>query len=131
MAANRKMTWASALMEGVVLDERGKKLGEIADVMLDLQSGKIAYALLSFGGLFGFGSALYAVSPQTLCFDEENECFRLNGGKAELEAAPEFDTYAWPDLAGAAQQQNRIYLLRGKRHGAGKRRGREIYTPRI
>ena len=45
-----------------VINMAGEHLGKIEDLMIDLENGKIAYAVLSFGGFLGFGNKLFAVS---------------------------------------------------------------------
>ena len=52
-----------------VYNTDGERLGEIKDVMLDKRSGKIAYALMSFGGFLGLGERYHPLPWLTLKYD--------------------------------------------------------------
>ena len=67
--------------------------------MIDLRSGRIAYAVLSFGGILGMGDKLFAIPWSALTLDTVDHKFILNAGKQSLEAAPGFDKDNWPDMA--------------------------------
>ena len=49
-----------------VINMAGEHLGKIEDLMIDLGNGRIAYAVLSFGGFLGFGNKLFAVPWEAL-----------------------------------------------------------------
>jgi hypothetical protein len=66
--------------------------------MIDVVTGRIAYAVLSFGGLLGIGSKLFALPWSTLTVDETNKRFVCSVPKAQLERAPGFDKDQWPDM---------------------------------
>ena len=59
--------------------------------MLDMKSGHIAYAVLSFGGVMGIGSKPFAVPWNALRLDTEEKCFRLDVDSEALDDAPGFD----------------------------------------
>ena len=67
--------------------------------MVDVSSGKIEYAVLSFGGFLGVGDKYFAVPFNQLQVDFENECMILDVDKERLENAPGFDKEDWPDFA--------------------------------
>ena len=67
--------------------------------MLDVNTGRVSYAVLSFGGFLGMGDKLFAVPWNALTLDTVNKRFVLNVGKARLESAPGFDKDNWPDMA--------------------------------
>ena len=52
---------AATLIGDKVVNAAGESLGEIEAIMLDVRSGRIAYAVLSFGGFLGMGSKLFAI----------------------------------------------------------------------
>lgn len=79
-----------------VRNPQGEDLGEIKDLMIDLDDGHIAYAVLSFGGFLGLGDKLFALPWDMLTVDTENECFVVNITKDKLEDAPGFDKHNWP-----------------------------------
>lgn len=77
----------------------GENLGTIQDILIDVSSGRIAYAVLSFGGFLGFGSKLFALPWSALKVDIERNIFVLEVPRERLEKAPGFDKDAWPDMA--------------------------------
>jgi len=82
----------------------GESLGDIKDVMIDLSSGRVTYAVVSFGGLLGIGNKLFAVPLQALEQDAANNCFVLDTTKEKLENAQGFDKDHWPDFADRSWQ---------------------------
>lgn len=52
---------ASSLDGTKVITADGEHVGKISDIMLDVRSGRIAYAVLSEGGFLGFGTTLHAI----------------------------------------------------------------------
>ena len=76
-----------------------EKLGEIAHVMLDYQSGRIAYALMSAGGFLGIGDKLIPVPWTALTYEPDAEAFLLDMTKEELEHAESFDRDDLPSMA--------------------------------
>jgi hypothetical protein len=82
-----------------VYNELEEKLGDIKEFMLDMSSGEVAYAVLSFGGILGIGEKLFAVPFDALKLDTANKRFILNVDKDRLQTAPGFDKDDWPDMA--------------------------------
>lgn len=89
----------STLNGDSVINAQGEDLGEIKDIMVDTSSGKVEYAVLSFGGFLGMGDKLFAVPWNALQVDQQNKKFRLNVNKEELKEAPGFDKDNWPNFA--------------------------------
>jgi sporulation protein YlmC with PRC-barrel domain len=90
---------ADTLLGNDVYNERGENLGAIKEFMVDMASGRIAYAVLSFGGFLGMGDRLFAVPWQALKLDTANKRFSLNVVKEKLKNAPGFDKDHWPSMA--------------------------------
>jgi hypothetical protein len=67
--------------------------------MLDMDDGRIAYAVVSFGGFLGIGDKLFAVPWNSMQIDADNHRFVLDVPKEKLENAPGFDKNSWPDFA--------------------------------
>jgi len=80
----RKVMGASTLTSDEVRNQSGEDLGKIEEIMLDVPSGRIAYAVLSFGGFLGIGDKLFAVPWQALQLNEDDKCFILNVSKDRL-----------------------------------------------
>ncbi len=93
---------ANTLIGNDVYNHKEEDLGDIKEIMLDMRSGKVAYAVLSFGGFLGVGEKLFAVPWNALTLDTINERFILNVEKTRLESAPGFDQEDWPDMADPA-----------------------------
>ena len=90
---------ASSLAGDSVRDSAREDLGKIDELMIDLKSGKVAYAVLSFGGVLGMGNKLFAVPWNALTVDEDDRCMILDVPKDKLKNAPGFDKNNWPDMA--------------------------------
>jgi len=88
----------SALGGVKVINKAGEKLGKIEDFTVDLATGRIVYAVLSFGG-FIVGNKLFAIPINALKLDLNKESFILDVDKERLENAPGFDTSSWPNMA--------------------------------
>ncbi len=90
---------ANTLIGDNVHNLQDEHLGEIKEIMLDMRTGKIAYAVLAHGGLFTIGEKLFAVPWSALKLDTENKRFVLNVQKERFENAPGFNSDQWPDMA--------------------------------
>ena len=93
---------ADTLMGNDVYNKDDENLGDIKEFMIDMSSGQIGYAVLSFGGLLGMGDKLFAVPWRALTLDTVNKRFTLNVPKAKLKDAPGFDKDNWPAMADEA-----------------------------
>lgn len=92
---------ADTLRDYAVINTEKETLGEVSGIMLDVQNGLIAYAVLSTGGLLGIGERLFVVPWAVLKLDRTHECFVLDVSKERLKDAPEFDKDRWPDVPDA------------------------------
>lgn len=90
---------ADTLMGNDVYNLKDEDLGDIKEIMLDMRTGRVSYAVLSFGGVLGMGEKLFAVPWNALTLDTQNKRFTLNVEKDRLENAPGFDKDAWPNMA--------------------------------
>jgi sporulation protein YlmC with PRC-barrel domain len=98
----RRVLSAGTLAGERVRNQAGEDLGAIEEIMLDIPSGRIAYAVLSFGGFLGMGGKLFAVPWSALQLDESEHEFILNVDRKMLENAPGFDKDSWPDMTDPA-----------------------------
>jgi sporulation protein YlmC with PRC-barrel domain len=97
---------ADTLIGNDVYNKNSDDLGDITEIMLDMRSGRVAYAVLSFGGFLGMGDKLFAVPWAALKLDTVNKRFVLDVSKERLESAPGFDKAHWPDMADTAWQKD-------------------------
>ena len=95
----RRVMSAGTLTGDHVRNTAGEDLGKVEEIMLDVPTGRVAYAVLSFGGFLGMGNKLFAVPWDALTLDEDNHEFIFNVSKQQLENAPGFDKDNWPDMA--------------------------------
>ena len=79
-----------------VVNPAGKKLGEVKDVVLDTNSGRVHYAVLSLGGLLGVGDKLFAMPLASVRPDGKGRLV-LDATKESLASAPSFESSRWPD----------------------------------
>ena len=95
----RRVLSASTLAGDSVRNAAGEDLGKIDELMIDIPSGRVAYAVLSFGGFLGMGDKLFAVPWSALKVDEDEKCFILNVDQRTIEQAPGFNKDNWPDMS--------------------------------
>ncbi len=93
---------ATSIIGDSVKNGAGEDLGNIEDLMVNVDGGDVSYAVLSFGGFLGIGDKLFAVPLQAMNLDTENKCFVLNESKERLENAPGFDKDHWPNQSDPA-----------------------------
>jgi sporulation protein YlmC with PRC-barrel domain len=99
--SNRRFLSCTSLCCNKVRNNKDEDLGKVEDIMLDLSEGKIAYAVISFGGFIGLGEKLFAVPWSALRLDQIKKAFVLDVDKEALKNAPGFDKDKWPDFADA------------------------------
>lgn len=74
-----------------VYNGAGERLGDVHDVMIDKQSGRVAYAILSFGGFLGIGEKYHPLPWNALKYDTELGGYVVNLTRDQLEGGPVFD----------------------------------------
>jgi hypothetical protein len=83
---------ASDKVEGTaVYGADHRKIGSLERVMIDKISGKVAYAVLSFGGFLGMGEDFYPMPWSTLKYDTNLGGYLVNLTKDQLDNAPKFN----------------------------------------
>jgi hypothetical protein len=75
----------------------GKNIGEIDHLIIDKVSGRVAYAVMSFGGFVGLGHSHYPIPWGALTYDTSLGGFRTNITEQQLRDAPEFSDDSWQD----------------------------------
>jgi hypothetical protein len=81
-----------------------KKIGSIERVMIDKVSGKVSYAVLSFGGFLGIGDDHYPLPWQSLKYDQNLGGYVTGLTEDKLRGAPKYagnSSWNWSDPAGA------------------------------
>lgn len=91
---------AADTLEGdKVVNAKGEDLGTIEDIMIDVQRGRVAYAVMSCGGFAGLGEKLFAIPWSALTLDANRHCFVLDADRERFQKAPGFDKHHWPSMA--------------------------------
>jgi sporulation protein YlmC with PRC-barrel domain len=94
---------AVATLDGTkVMSSDGEHVGKISDIMLDVTSGRIAYAVLSEGGFLGMGTTLHAIPWNALTLDTDEKCFHVSIPAQQIKNDPGFDKDHWPSMADAS-----------------------------
>ncbi len=117
-----RLMGADTLIGNDVYNRADEDLGDIKEIMLDLQSGRVAYAVLSFGGFLGMGEKLFAVPWQALTLDTANHRFTLDVDRDRLKDAPGFDPDRWPDMADESWARG-VHAFYGTTAEGGSSRG--------
>ncbi len=112
---------ADTLVGNAVYNRESQDLGEIKEIMLDMRSGRVSYAVLSFGSFMGIGGKLFAVPWEALKLDTANKRFVLDVNKDRLQSAPGFDTSRWPDMADESWEKD-IHAWYGTKPPSAERR---------
>lgn len=91
-----KRLTATSIIGDSIENPKGEDLGKIANLMINLATGKVEYAVIEFGGLLGVGKKLFAIPFEELHVDEDKEVFILNRDKEYVKDSPGFDADHWP-----------------------------------
>ncbi|CAA9542288.1 MAG: hypothetical protein AVDCRST_MAG23-2205 [uncultured Sphingosinicella sp.] len=84
-------TFMSARVDNVlVYDTDGSKLGSLYSVQIDRPSGRVEYAVLSFGGFLGLGQSFHPVPFRALSVNEKRGGYTVNIGKQMLQGGPSY-----------------------------------------
>ena len=81
-----------------VYRSNGDKVGTVQRVMIDKISGKVAYAVMSFGGFMGIGQDYYPLPWNLLTYNPQLEGYKVNIGEEQLKRAPKYssnDAWDW------------------------------------
>ncbi len=81
-----------------VQNSQGDYLGKITDLMVDPQNGKIAFAVVSRGGVLGIPTRFVAVPFGALTRVNGKGFYFLDVSKEKMAAAPSFGRDQWPDV---------------------------------
>lgn len=96
---------ASHVIGKDVVNSRDEDLGDIKELMIDPVTGKIAYAILAFGGFLGLGEKLFAVPFPALIYNIDKDKYTLDVTTERLKTAPSFVPSNWPSMS--SEQWNR------------------------
>ena len=81
---------ASKVSGTSVYNAAGEDLGSVHDLMLDKRSGKVAYAVMSFGGFLGIGERYHPLPWHLLTYDEGKGGYNIDLSADRLRAGPSY-----------------------------------------
>ena len=90
---------ASSIIGTDVVNPKGDNLGDIKEVVIDPSTGRVAYAVVSFGGFLGMGEKLFAIPFSAFAYNAGNNEYVLDVPKERLKEAPGFDSEHWPSMS--------------------------------
>lgn len=99
MAAPTRIQKASELIGRQVQNDRGEKIGDIKELVIDPDRWHIVYSVLSFGGVMGVGDKLFAIPMGALQLPGTASFVVLTVDKDRLKNASGFDKSNWPNMA--------------------------------
>jgi sporulation protein YlmC with PRC-barrel domain len=88
---------ATSIIGDHVENPEGEDLGKIDNLMVNVNTGAIEYAVVEFGAVLGMGGKLFAIPFNELRLDAKEEVFIINRSKEYLKESPGFDRTHWPD----------------------------------
>jgi sporulation protein YlmC with PRC-barrel domain len=95
---------ASDKVEGTsVYRSGGEKVGTIERLMIDKITGKVAYAVMSFGGFMGIGQDYYPLPWNVLNYNPALEGYEVDISEEQLKSAPKYSTHETWDWENRAQ----------------------------
>jgi hypothetical protein len=107
---------ASNKVEGTkVVDSEGQPIGRIENFMVDKYTGRVAYAVLSFGGVMGFANSYFPIPWPMLDYDTAADAYALSVTREDLARAPRFEKDTSPEFdAGYRSRVIRFYRGEGE-----------------
>lgn len=99
---------ASDVLGMTVKNKQDETLGKVKEFAVDLETGRIIYAVLSTGGYLGIGDTLMAVPPGALHHDVANKVIHLDANKDTLKDAPVFEMAKWTEHS-TSKQLSKVY----------------------
>jgi sporulation protein YlmC with PRC-barrel domain len=94
---DRRLISSNDVQGTTVYDMKGTKIGSIDHLMIEKQSGRVGYAVMSFGGFLGLGHSHYPVPWSALKYSPEQGGYVTGVTEQQLKDAPQFSDDSWMD----------------------------------
>ena len=88
---------ATSIIGDKVESLQGEDLGTIDNLMINVHTGRVEYAVVEYGSFLGIGGKLFAIPFDELSVMPEKRVFVVNRDKDYLRMSPGFDKNHWPD----------------------------------
>ena len=104
---------SSSKVEGTpVVGRDGEKLGTIQSFMVDKYTGRVAYAVMAFGGTLGAGQSLFPLPWSVLDYDTDKDGYALDLTKEQLVNAPKFEANSEPEFDAGYRRRVLLFYKR-------------------
>lgn len=77
---------------------KGDSLGHIEELMIDKETGHVAYAVLKYGSFLGLGGKLFALPWHVLNYDTTRDAYVVDIAEARLKNAPSYEAGCPADM---------------------------------
>jgi sporulation protein YlmC with PRC-barrel domain len=123
-AQSRSEMRASNIMDAKLVDAQGKEIGEVSDVVIDLQKDRVHAVVVEFGGFLGVGAKQFAFPMSEVKPGQGQDQLTVNVDKQKLESAQGFAKEQWPGMddqfwgrvgQGGGQQGGKLNLVRASK----------------
>ena len=91
---------SSRVLKEPVYNLAGTKIGHVSDLSIEKTSGRVIYAIMSFGGFLGMGEKFHPVPWSVLQYDIERDGFVVPLDEAVLKDAPSYSAEELRSLGG-------------------------------
>lgn len=106
-ATTDKLILASRVEETPVFNQAGERIGHIADLSIDRMSGRVTFAIMSFGGFLGIGRRFHPLPWSMLHYDVERDGYVVPVERQALVDAPHYDADELRALGGHSHDYQR------------------------
>jgi len=102
---NHRLILSSRVNGTPVFDKGGDRIGHVDDLSIERGTGRVVYAIMSFGGFLGIGEKFHPLPWSMLDFDPDLDGYVVPMDRAALESAPNYGREELVELGGASLRQ--------------------------
>ena len=92
-----------------VFDAAGQRIGQVEDLSIHKVSGRVMFAILSFGGVLGMGERYHPLPWSILEYDPERAGYVVSLEKAPIESAPSLNRDELEEFGAGESWTKRLY----------------------
>lgn len=107
------LIFASKVRHTPVFGQGGERIGHVEDLALEKVGGRVAYAILSFGGFLGIGEKYHPLPWSVLTYDTQLGGYVVPLDKDQLKGAPSYELTELGDLGESERYREAIYAYYG------------------
>lgn len=112
---NHRLILGSRVDGTPVFSKEGERIGHVDDLSIERGTGRVVYAIMSFGGFLGIGEKFHPIPWSMLDYDVEHDGYVVPLDRSALEGAPHYGREELVELGGASlpQYDQRIFEYYG------------------